>query len=103
MELRICIIVIQLPQDRKAFAYLCKQIGTTNKSSHKARKTYVTALIDANVNVNQVRSMVGHSSEKTTYASYCYTRETPEENKKLIEKALSQLVNTDDSAFFMHE
>ena len=74
---------------RKAFAYLCKQIGTTNKSSHKARKTYVTALIDANVSVNQVRSMVGHSSEKTTYASYCYTRETPEENKKLIEKALS--------------
>ena len=74
---------------RKAFAYLCQKIDTVNKSSHKARKTYVTALIDANVNVNQVRSMVGHSSEKTTYASYCYTRETPEENKKLIEKALS--------------
>lgn len=74
---------------RKAFAYLCKRIGIENKSSHKARKTYVTALIDANVSINQVREMVGHASEKTTYSSYCYTRETDEENKKRIEEALS--------------
>ncbi len=74
---------------RKAFTYLCKKIDCVNKSSHKARKTFVTALIDGNVNINQVREMVGHASEQTTYSSYIYTRETTEENKKLIEEALS--------------
>ena len=53
------------PIPEHAIAHLyrkyCKQAGCVHKSSHKARKTYVSALIDANMNLNAIRKIVGHS------------------------------------------
>lgn len=67
----------------------CKKIGTTQKSSHKARKTYISALIDEGVNLNSVREIVGHTDERTTLHNYCYDRSTDDERLALIESAVS--------------
>lgn len=74
---------------RKCFAKYCKRIGTINKSSHKARKTYISTLIDAGVNINTIREMVGHEDERTTFNSYCFDRTDKTDRMKLIEKALA--------------
>lgn len=74
---------------RKLYAKYCEEIGTIAKSSHKSRKTYISALIDGGVNINTIRDMVGHADEQTTLRSYCYDRRSKSERAELIEKALS--------------
>ena len=71
------------------FNRYCDLIGTAPKSSHKARKTYISTLVDAGVNINTVREIVAHASEKTTYNSYVFDRKPKDERLKLIENALS--------------
>ncbi|HIV37745.1 MAG TPA: site-specific integrase [Candidatus Blautia stercorigallinarum] len=66
----------------------CQEIGIINKTSHKTRKTYISALIDGQVNINTVREMVGHADERTTLGNYCFDRSTENEKLKLIQKAL---------------
>lgn len=67
----------------------CKKAGIIQKSSHKARKTYISSLLDAQVNINTIREIVGHSDERTTLGNYCFDRKAEDEKKILIEKALS--------------
>ncbi len=67
----------------------CKKLGIEKKTSHKARKTVISALLDGNVNINSVREMVGHRDERTTLANYYFDRSTDEEKVKMIEAALS--------------
>lgn len=67
----------------------CDKMGTIHKSSHKARKTFISALIDGNVNINTIRECVGHADERTTYNNYCFDRNTKSERERLIEKALA--------------
>lgn len=74
---------------RKLYERYCREIGTVNKSSHKSRKTYISALIDGGVNINAIRELVGHADERTTYSSYCYDRKTKSERVAMIENALS--------------
>lgn len=66
----------------------CDHLGIMRKSSHKTRKTYISALIDGKVNINTIREMVGHADERTTYNNYCFDRSTEDEKVNLIEKAL---------------
>lgn len=66
----------------------CARADILYRSSHKARKTYISALIDGGVNINTVRAMAGHADERTTYFNYCFDRATDEYKKSLIEKAL---------------
>ncbi len=66
----------------------CDHLGIMRKSSHKVRKTYISALIDGKVNINTVRDMVGHADERTTYNNYCFDRNSEEEKINLIENAL---------------
>lgn len=66
----------------------CCNIGISEKSMHKIRKTFISTLIDNNVNINYIRETVGHESEETTYKSYCFNRKTPEQTEKVFEKAL---------------
>lgn len=67
----------------------CKRLDILYRSSHKSRKTYISSLIDAGININSVRSYAGHADERTTYSCYCYDR-TPERFKKeQLERALS--------------
>lgn len=67
----------------------CDKMGTIYKSSHKARKTFISALIDGNVNINTIRECVGHADERTTYNNYCFDRNTKSERERLIENALA--------------
>ena len=66
----------------------CDHLGIMRKSSHKTRKTYISALIDGKVNINTIREMVGHADERTTFNNYCFDRSTEDEKVNLIEKAL---------------
>ena len=70
------------------FMKYCEQIRTPHKSTHSARKTYVSSLIDANVNINTVRKAVGHADERTTYRNYVFDRSTPAEKMQKFEDAL---------------
>lgn len=67
----------------------CDKVGIIRKSSHKSRKTYISALIDGKVNINTIREMVGHADERTTLSNYCFDRNTEKEKISLIEKALT--------------
>ena len=45
----------------------CKKLGIIQKSSHKARKTFVSNLLSNGVNINTVRQAAGHADKRTTY------------------------------------
>ena len=67
----------------------CKNIGLEYvKSSHDARRTYISTLIDKNININEIRKLVGHTDERTTYKNYCYNRLSDEQTEKALESAL---------------
>ena len=67
----------------------CNHLGLEYvKSSHDARRTYISALIDKNININEVRKLVGHADERTTYKNYCYNRMTDEQTEHALESAL---------------
>ena len=57
------------------------------KSTHNARKTCISSMIDSNMNINTVRKIAGHTDERTTYSHYVYDRSTPEEQRSQLEKA----------------
>ena len=66
----------------------CKRLNILYRSSHKSRKTYISSLIDAGININTIRSYAGHADERTTYFNYCFDRAPDTEKKMLLEKAL---------------
>lgn len=66
----------------------CKNIGISEKSMHKIRKTFISTLIDNNVNINYIREMVGHESEETTYKSYCFNRLSVDKTENILESVL---------------
>lgn len=66
----------------------CKQCDIMAKSFHKVRKTYISALIDSGININEIRKAVGHTDERTTYGNYCYNRAGKQETTAAFENAL---------------
>ena len=50
--------------------------------------TFVSALVDGDVNINSVRKMAGHADVQTTYKSHVYDRSTDAEKKAKVEAAL---------------
>ena len=72
----------------KAFYKYCKDLGIAPKSSHKARKTYVSVLHQANVNDNTIREEVGHKDLRTTLNNYCYDTNEEDYIYNQIERAL---------------
>lgn len=66
----------------------CDNININTKSTHKVRKTYISTLIDAGININEIRKQVGHEDERTTYKNYCFNRQTKEDNEQNMEMAL---------------
>lgn len=73
----------------KAFVKYCRKMGISRKSSHKARKTFLSALLDENINLNTVRQIAGHTDERTTLNNYCYDRRDTDEIIQQLEKALA--------------
>ena len=68
----------------------CTHIGIDEKSMHKIRKTYISALVDSNlININKIREMVGHEDERTTLKNYTFNRKSEEQTQEDIEMALA--------------
>lgn len=74
---------------RKAFYRYCDALGIPRKGSHKARKTFISALLDDRMNINRVRQIAGHMDERTTLNNYCYDRSTDDEILTHLNHALS--------------
>ena len=68
----------------------CEFINIDIKTSHKIRKTYISTLIDSGLNIDEIRRMVGHSDERTTYGNYCFNRLTSKQTEETLEKALDK-------------
>lgn len=66
----------------------CKNMGIVHKSSHTARRTFISALIDGQVSINTVRATAGHASERTTLNNYTFDRSTEAEKLQKFENAL---------------
>ena len=73
---------------KKIYEKYSLEICGVIKSSHKVRKTFISALLDGGVNLDKVREIVGHADEKTTLNAYCYDRLSMDENITLIENTL---------------
>ena len=73
---------------QKAFAKYCKQLDIQQRGPHKARKTYISELLDSGININTVRSVAGHKDEHTTFNNYCYDRKTKTERNAQIIAAI---------------
>lgn len=69
-------------------AKYCRHIGIPEKRIHKIRKTYISTLIDSQLNIDEVRRQAGHEDEKTTYANYCFNRLEENPTHQKIEQAL---------------
>ncbi|MDL2302323.1 tyrosine-type recombinase/integrase [Lachnospiraceae bacterium OttesenSCG-928-D06] len=68
----------------------CRHIGISEKGMHKIRKTYISTLCDSNtVNLNTIRTLVGHNDERTTLRNYCFDRSGDTRIQENLEKALS--------------
>ncbi|MBB2182233.1 site-specific integrase [Lachnospiraceae bacterium MD1] len=66
----------------------CDNLNIPEKSMHKIRKTFISTLIDHNVNINYIRETVGHESEETTYKSYCFNRLSTDMTENILENIL---------------
>lgn len=73
----------------KIFTKYCNELGIINKSPHKARKTFISAALDAGLNLNTVRRQAGHGDEHTTLNNYYYDRSSDDEQIRKMEVALS--------------
>ncbi|MBR3376719.1 MAG: site-specific integrase [Mogibacterium sp.] len=74
---------------QKTFTKYCRELGILERSSHKARKTVVSSMLDNGLNLNTVRQIIGHMDEKTTLNNYCYDRSDEQERYEKMALALS--------------
>ena len=68
---------------------LCKKLNITRKSIHKARKTYGTKLIKANIDEKLIQQQMGHKDISTTRKYYLFNNLTNEEQIEQIRNAIS--------------
>lgn len=70
---------------------LCKEVGIdVPKGNHKIRKTFISSLFDARININTIREIAGHESEQTSLRNYCFDRS----EKTTTEMKLDMLSNS---------
>ncbi|MBR2674496.1 MAG: tyrosine-type recombinase/integrase [Mogibacterium sp.] len=82
---------------RDVFYSYSRKIETPIKGSHCARKTFISKLIDENVNLNTIRKIVGHASEQTTLNNYCYDRHEKSEIHDMISNAFQNINSIKES------
>ena len=68
----------------KRLRELNKELGISHKSPHKIRKTYVSMLMDNNVDTRMVIDQVGHSSILVTQKYYYRNRKTIEKKQEIL-------------------
>ncbi len=69
---------------------ICRLIGIKPRPLHKARKTYATRLINANVEDSLVMTQLRHSDITTTRKFYYFDNRTADEKSEAIERAIGQ-------------
>ncbi|MFQ9510678.1 MAG: tyrosine-type recombinase/integrase [Lachnospiraceae bacterium] len=67
----------------------CKEAGITYKSPHCTRRTTASRLHTARMPLDMIRDILGQVDEKTTLG-YIYNPNTEEENREIMNNALSQ-------------
>ena len=67
----------------------CRHIDIRKKGIHKIRKSFVSKLLDAGININEIRKQVGHEDERTTLHNYAFNRVDPLQNEADMERALA--------------
>lgn len=67
----------------------CDHINIAQKSTHKIRKSFISTLLDAGININEVRKQVGHEDEHTTLSNYCFNRNDDAQKEADMEHALA--------------
>lgn len=69
---------------------ICEKLGIHKRSLHKARKTYITKLINAGVEETVILNQAGHTDIQTTRSYYEFNNRTVGEIKEQVVRALAQ-------------
>ena len=69
---------------RKRFYQVCKKLNLVVKSPHKARKTYISILLDSHVDKKTVETVAGHTENSCTEFSYHRDRKTERRKSEII-------------------
>lgn len=85
---RLAAIFICYTSEGFAPPFRCDALEIERRSKHKIRKTYGTALLDANVEDSLVMSQMGHSDITTTRKYYYYSRRNAEHKREQIMNAI---------------
>ena len=72
---------------RKTFPLLCKDLDIPANTLYSGRRTFVSSLIDSQMNIRTIQNYVGHKDAKTTLNHYTYDRFGKEHRLKQLEQA----------------
>ena len=65
---------------------ICHDLGITQRSPHKIRKTYISTLLNQGFDPDFVREQAGHQDLKTTLNCYTFSTTRREENREKLNK-----------------
>ncbi len=71
-----------------ALKQACKKVGIQKRTTHKARKTYASTLIDAGVNAKIIQKQMGHKDFQTTKKYYDRDRTGDDYKRAEINRAI---------------
>ena len=66
------------------------QAGIDYKSHHKIRKTVASKMLDDGINPDYIRLFLGQEDIMTTWGHYLYDRRNVDENRRMLNRALSE-------------
>lgn len=75
---------------RRSFPKMCEEAGLPRNTPYSGRRTFISSLIDAHVNMKTIQQYVGHKDPRTTLRNYCFDRNTKEMRAKQLENARPQ-------------
>ncbi|MDD7307537.1 MAG: site-specific integrase [Eubacteriales bacterium] len=67
----------------------CKRLGIPKRTSHAARRTYISMLLNKGISHAAIQRYVGHIDEQTTLNNYHYDTNTADENYAVLSKVLN--------------
>ena len=74
--------------DKKLYSY-CIAVGIPKKSAHKIRKTYISTIIQKGIDLDTVCRVSGHVDMKTTFQSYLFCLDRPDETHDKFEAIIN--------------
>lgn len=72
---------------RKTVPTMCEKIGAPRNTPYSGRRTFISSLIDSNVNIKTIRNYVGHKDARTTLNNYCFDRKGKQARAAQLENA----------------